>query len=71
MLPSHHAKTGRDGDLVVGEANRHGSYVEFEQHFSAAQMGRAMLQVYQEVLSESYKATAVKQLDPAVDPFNY
>jgi glycosyltransferase involved in cell wall biosynthesis len=47
----------------MGEAGRE----RVERQFSSAKMAEAMLQVYQEVLSESYVPAAVEQLEPVVD----
>jgi rhamnosyl/mannosyltransferase len=48
----------------MGEAGR----ARVEQHFTSAKMGEAMLHVYQEALSESYRAVkTVEEPEPQID----
>ena len=49
----------------MGQAGR----ARVEQQFSSARMAQAMLQVYQEVLSEAYEPATVERFTPAVNTF--
>jgi len=55
--------SSRELRAELGAAGR----ARVEQQFSSAKMAEAMLQVYREVLSESYVSATVKQMEPLAD----